>query len=477
LTPERRFKSPVRHLRLPAGSLEARDARSLEAYHGDVSSQVKPSVIEELRLQSFKSFRNSKLHLKDFTLLVGRNGSGKSNALDGLWTLSQLARGDDIRESLDGGREGPAVRGGVAGCAPFGQEEFELGCTVRTGGDRVRLDVRIAVDPDVQVVYERLRLGDTDLLLTEEPYSGSNDIYAKWNNDKRGQNPKEFFRSTRLLTSQIPTRIPKEKETEAGGRIHLAAAQVLAALRSVFVLDPVPHQMRQYVPRRDSQLRRNAANLSAALGSLLQSQTVSDRIRHEFQELIEHEILGISLSTSDLDDVMLTCQQRFGDREYPVPARLLSDGSLRFLAILTALLQAPAREGDPGNSNPEELPVGRTTLVIEELENGLHASQTGHLVGAILDEVQQRSVRALATAHSPAALDALGPDEHQGVVICQRGEHGTSVLHPLVELPGYVEIVAHGGLGRAAMADRLRARPGTGPSASSVLDEVLGERP
>src|SRR3954452_24217984 len=104
---------------------------------------MEPSVIEEVRLTSFKSFKNAVLPLEPFTLLVGRNGSGKSNALDGLWTLSRLASGEDIRAALDGGREGPAVRGGVLGCAPFGEPTFTLGCSVRTGADVVGLDVTV----------------------------------------------------------------------------------------------------------------------------------------------------------------------------------------------------------------------------------------------------------------------------------------------------------------------------------------------
>src|SRR5947207_3727970 len=102
---------------------------------------MEPSVIEELRLTSFKSFKDSVLPLDDLTLVVGRNGSGKSNALDGLWALARLADGEDIRESLDGGRDGPAVRGGVTGCAPLGDSSFKLGCSVRTGDTVVDLDV------------------------------------------------------------------------------------------------------------------------------------------------------------------------------------------------------------------------------------------------------------------------------------------------------------------------------------------------
>src|SRR5437764_15066472 len=108
---------------------------------------MEPSVIEEVRLTAFKSFRNGVLPLDDLTLLVGRNGSGKSNALDGLWALSRLAYGEDIRDALDGGREGPAVRGGVAGCAPFGGSTFPRGCGVRPGAQLVDLAVTVPGGP------------------------------------------------------------------------------------------------------------------------------------------------------------------------------------------------------------------------------------------------------------------------------------------------------------------------------------------
>ena len=62
----------------------------------------------------------------------------------------------------------------------------------------------------------------------------------------------------------------------------------------------------------------------------------------------------------------------------------MSDGSLRFLAILVALLQAPTLDTMPEPLASEDA-LGQTTLVIEELENGLHASQAGTLIGLIRD--------------------------------------------------------------------------------------------
>ena len=140
---------------------------------------MEPSVLEELRLASFKSFSDAVLPLDDLTLLVGRNGSGKSNALDGLWALARLAEGEDIRDALDGGRDGPAVRGGAAGCAPFGESSFSLGCRVRTGAVAVDLDVTVQTEPEVQITAERLRT-DAARLVSLPPEPGSGDISATW---------------------------------------------------------------------------------------------------------------------------------------------------------------------------------------------------------------------------------------------------------------------------------------------------------
>ena len=232
--------------------------------------------------------------------------------------------------------------------------------------------------------------------------------------------------------------------------------------------------MRQYVPRRDSLLRRNAENLSAAVSELVEQPDTKNLLRRALSDLNEQQIDDITMSSSQLDDVMLTLGERQNGKKYAVPARLMSDGSLRFLAILVALLQAPNAEAVSQPLAAEDA-VGQTTLVIEELENGLHASQAGTLIDLIREQVRTRRIRALATAHSPALLDALTGEEHSNVIVCQRDSDGRSTLSRLVDLPGYVNVVAGGGLGRAAIADKLRATEGPKP-AREVLDEILGPR-
>lgn len=414
-------------------------------------------MLEEIRLPSFKSVKSATLPLRDLTLLVGRNGSGKSNVLDGLWVLSRLAGGGEIRDQLDGGRDGPAVRGGVEGCAPLGSDEYELGCTVGTSDARVHLDLKVCVRPVVQVVHERLwyeprsrKSKSRTLLESETPDLTSADITARWNNRKRGLNPPVAFRASHLLTSQVTARVPAT--TQAGREVHEAADAVLEALNGVFVLDPIPHAMRQYVPARDSRLRRQADNLSAVLGRLLEHEVVSERLLEMARSLSESRIVSMTTEPSTLGDLMLVQREVVGELEATVPARLMSDGTLRVLAILAALLETSV-EASPSAALIEG---AATTLVIEEIENGLHPSQAAAMVERVLEESRAQNIRTLATTHSPAMLDALPGAGHEGVVVCVRDDEGWTRLHQLTELPNYFSVVTAGTLGDAATRDHLR---------------------
>lgn len=437
--------------------------------------RVQPTaVLQEIRLRAFKSVRSATLPLRSLTLVVGRNGSGKSNVLDGLWVLSQLAAGGEIRDQLDGGREGPAIRGGVEGCAPLGSDRFELGCTVGVRDGAYHLDVTVCVRPVVQIVHERLwyeprsrTAKPRTLLESDPPDLTSADITARWNNRKQGPNPPVPFRASHLLTSQVTARVPST--TQAGRDVHHAAEAVLEALNGVFVLDPVPLAMRQYVPARDDRLRRQADNLSAVLGRLFDHRVVYERLLEMVRSLSESRIVSMSTEQSSLGDLMLVQHEVVGGGEAKIPARLMSDGTLRVLAILAALLETSA-EASPSASLIEG---AATTLVIEEVENGLHPSQAAAMVTRMVEESKAQNIRTLATTHSPAMLDAVPGADHDGVVICVRGDDGWTRLHQLTDLPNYFNVVTGGTLGDAATHDRLRPAAGQG-DAAALLDELFG---
>lgn len=423
------------------------------------SNRVNVQGIEEVRLTAFKSFRDQVLPLAPLTTLIGRNSSGKSNALDGLEVLSRLARGEDIAEALES-RRGPegAVRGGLAGCVPHGSDRFSLGCSVRTKRGPIQLDVTVQVEPEVQIIEERLTArtddGRQDMLVSRESNAEHGDVVVTWHNGKPGRDPQLRFRGSRLLTAQLPLRV--DGETPGGKYAVRCAETMISTLEGVFHLDPVPHLMRQYVPSRDSSLRRTAENLSAAVGNIERTDgPLFGRLVELLRGLADHEIETLAVTRSELGDVMIALN------EGPLgltPAREMSDGMLRFLAITTSLLTGGGGlDLGPSTTERDERSL---MLVIEELENGLHPSQASEVLGLVRQAGAANSTQVLITTHSPALLSALDSEDHEGVVVCWRDpDTGTSRLTRLTELDGYPAAMAAGSLGEVVTRGRLETRP------------------
>lgn len=424
--------------------------------------------LAELRLSKFKSFHDAVLTLHPVTFLTGLNSSGKSNALDGLEVLSRLASGAELGDALDGRmtQTGP-IRGGSRGCAPHGTESFELGCTVESGTDTYRYDVEVQVYPELRVVKESLvgtgysvksgtRTSDAELFKTQPAADNRAGIYTLIFSGKRGANPTTLLRDSRLILGQIKAVLAGKNRAE--NSVLKGASIVSMALRSVFHLDPVPSLMRDYVPRKSTQLKRSGENLSAVLWQL---QKDSPKTFQELGQLAAY-VTGVDSTLdfidSPLDEVMLTLVEHFEDgKQERTPAREMSDGLLRFLAIATALKTAPK---DLDIEQPLELgddvenPVAQ--IVVEEMENGLHPSQAQRVMQMLSESARKHDSQVLVTTHSPAILDQISGEKNSQVAVCYRDSGtGQSELSPLVELPDFVESISRHSLGAAVTAGEL----------------------
>src|SRR5690606_35558290 len=129
----------------------------------------------------------------------------------------------------------------------------------------------------------------------------------------------------------------------------------LESLSGIFILDPIPHQMREYVPEKDYGLRRNAENLSAVLARLMKDDMSRLPLLQMTRSLSEAQVSDLDTVTSELGDVMITIHEKIGNQVLPIPARLMSDGTLRFLAIAAGLLDAPPVEPLDDASTPPRL--------------------------------------------------------------------------------------------------------------------------
>ncbi len=346
----------------------------------------------------FKCFREAQLSLfRPLTILIGPNASGKSNAIEGLQLLSAIAEGHRLHRITDLGRDGILeLRGGLQGCPRYGTDYFTLGFSARTSFERrpVHFEYQVSVGafPEPRIRSESLHYDGGKLLFeTIEAASGgaSGDIRVRYNNFARGGvKPQANVTATRSLLSQYEDFALKNNKRQAALRF---VGSIRGHLRSSFVFDPRPTAMRRYERIGTDVLLKNGSNLSAVLfglsqGSEPQRQALA-RLFDRIRRLPDEPYSGFEFITTQLGDVMFGMKESHSGTLSD--ARTLSDGTLRSLAVLTAI----------------ETVEPDSRVVVEEFDNGVHPSRVEDLVEAIHEASQRRRLSVLVTTHNPATLN------------------------------------------------------------------------
>jgi predicted ATPase len=191
--------------------------------------------------------------------------------------------------------------------------------------------------------------------------------------------------------------------------------------------------MRGYANMRDAQIEEDGSNLSAVLYRICQQgEAAKQQLLAFISSLPEQDITDIQFIETERRDVMLRLQEQFGSQQRLIDAPLLSDGTLRVLAIAATLLTAP--EG--------------ALVIIEEIDNGVHPSRAEMLVQQMTAIAKQRQLRLLLTSHNPALLDALPDQALADVLCCYRDpKEGNSRLVRLSDMERFPELIAQGTLG------------------------------
>ncbi len=128
--------------------------------------------------------------------------------------------------------------------------------------------------------------------------------------------------------------------------------------------------------------------------------------------------------------VHLILQERSGKR---ISAHSASDGTLRFLAMLAALL----------GPNPAGL------YFFEEIDNGIHPSRLNLLIDLIEQQTAKREIQVIATTHSPQLLSMIGDTTFKNTsVVCRLDGSDDAIIRPVADLPNAKELRKSQGLGR-----------------------------
>lgn len=409
------------------------------------------------RLTDFKNFRHAEVDLSaPLTILLGRNGSGKTNLIEGFEVMGSLARGVPFTEITELGRGGTVeVRGGLPYCQRFGATSFGLHLNLpdfRPGRrhSSVSYTLDIAADSSgVHLLRESMMLGDKSLILASLAEDGL--LNVVYDNFSRGRNPTKKLSGSVSVLSRYSELIADAK-VNANRRIALKAVDaVLAQLPRPYVFDLIPNEMRNY-ERKDpqAQLTRSGSNLSSVLFSLknghAERTAALHRITKAIRQIPEEPFQGIGFAETPLGDVMAGFVTESGNVSNGTPsidARLLSDGTLRMLAVLSAM---------------ETVPNG-SRIVIEEFDNGLHPSRAEVVISYLVEAASRRHLNVVLTTHSPAVMNAIEESQYPCVWICHRDD-GLQAFRVtrLTEVEPAAVTRLRGGLGNFIASGKLGKR-------------------
>ena len=393
--------------------------------------------------ENFKGFAKAQLELlRPLTILIGPNGSGKSNTIEAVELLSFIARGGSLHDVSDFGKNplGVQIRGGLQGCPRTGHEDFSLAFTANTKFEsrsvNFRYSITIRPAPNPRVSREILSMKDEPIPVFDADSTFSNsvsgDMTVSYNNFARGGNkPQVSVTAQRSALSQYKHFAQHHAKYEACVAF---IDSIEKHLRASFVFDPMPKLMRGYERIGNNDLARDGSNLSSVLYGLSQNQNEGKetlkRLQDHIAQFPDEPFIEFGFVTTSLNDVIFGL--KLSGQEKLVDARLLSDGTLRSLAVLTAI---------------ETVAIG-SRVVIEEFDNGVHPSRVQVLTRALADCCKRRKLNVLVTTHNPATMDLLDQDQLNGVVFCVWDkEQGAFRLVRLNDLPGIVEFMEQGRLG------------------------------
>lgn len=404
-------------------------------------------MLTRIEIDGFKSFEGLAIDLLPFTAVLGTNAAGKSNLFDVVQLLAGLASGDVVEalkrlrgDPLELFRQTPHGRCSEIRLAvevlvdpvvrdPWGSEvklshtrmRYEVTLEwreVRPGMPRVfvsheaahpilkRDDERwtAAVLPSRAFRSAHLRYARTKPLLTTDVLpNGEGKAFSIHQDGRQGRNRPAIAAEATVLSSITSAEFP-----------HLFALREEIKQWRILQLDPA--LLRKPAPATAPDvLAVDGGNLAAVLARLKADTANETRplgVLSDIAVALNELIPGVVRLDAELHKPSQEYRMELTMRDgLPFSSKVISDGTLRVLALLT-LLHDPKHRG---------------VVCFEEPENGVHPGRIRQLVQALRELVTQPAAQEdgqvdppplsqlLLNSHSPVVLSSLLDKENKPV--------------------------------------------------------------
>lgn len=341
-------------------------------------------ALDKLTIKGFKSIRTLEdFELTNLNVLIGGNGAGKSNFIDFfrmLRAMMELPLPGLTSASLkayiaDGGGSDDFLFNG-----PKITEQIEVETRFGLNGYRFKL---APTADETFIINDEARFYDGGTTGWWELGSGQTTPELLREKDKRGA------AGRRNVASYVYDAISSWKI------YHFHDTSKLAPMRRFETIDDSDY------------LRFDAANIAPFLLDLKNSEKSTYNQIVDTIRLVTPFFDNFILKPNKNEKVRLRWRQKGSD--YPLKPHHLSDGTLRFICLTTALLQ----------------PEPPSTIIIDEPELGLHPYAIEIL--AELIQSTSKKTQLIVSTQSPSIVDCFKPED---IIVVNR-KKGASVFQRL----------------------------------------------
>ena len=365
------------------------------------------SFLKSLRLDGVLSFPpdSEAIPLTPLNVLIGPNGSGKSNLIEGIELLhatptgfaNAIREGDGVREWLWKGRDA----GGT------GSIEANIDLEHNSPSDAVQFyptDLRYrlafaASGQRVEVTDEVIENAKKDYQAAKDVYffyrfQGGNPVVNVKEGSKGKPTPRHLERKTlkpdESVLAQLKDPFAYPELTELGRKFEgIRSFREWTFGRYAEVRKPQKADLPADVLVPDSR------NLGLILNQLEHSDSWS-----EFNDYLSRFLPRFQRFSTRIEGGTVQFYLHETGLKLPIPATRLSDGTIRFMAILAQLLS----------------PVPPPLVCMEEPELGLHPDAIA-LLANLLHDASART-QLIVTTHSDALVSAL-TEYADSVLVCE----------------------------------------------------------
>jgi len=372
-------------------------------------------MLKRFRVNNFKSLLNFEFRPVGLNLLVGRNNAGKTNLCSALRFvgLSSLTCLENAISTV--GEMWNMTNVHVLGKPEL---EFEVDCALNYEDQSLDFSyiLTLNVQKDRIIGREALKVIKETLTVTGGPFKQTplleNDGHqAKMLHEKRFV---QDYQDPHVLTlaPEDTTMLSKLYELEDNPRATLFKRY----LRNWFYYSFSPDALRSPDVLRDNPfLRHDGANLSCAMHTLHNEKPRVEKRIIEMLQPIEPNVDLFSYKPPDPDHVYMFLED---EKNHRFGARSMSDGTLRFLAMVYLLVVLEERSKETGI---------KPLIMIEEPENGLYV---GHLK-PLLEQIDPSGTggQFIFTSHNPYFID-LFDNNLDGVHVIKPGKPSSVLAKP-----------------------------------------------